>query len=126
MRCFHPACLLLVALVSPAWAAITIDGQIDAAEWRDSRHITDFRQTEPLTDKPAALPIEGWVLATPQGLAVAMRVSQPPGVPRTGQRVQRDFEDQVDRVMSTSISMVTAVPVTTSRLHRPARLTTRS
>ena len=98
MRCFRPACLLLVALVSPAWAAITIDGQIDAAEWQDARHITDFRQTEPLTGEPAALPVEGWFIATPQGLAVAMRVSQPPGVPRTGQRVQRDFEDQVDRV----------------------------
>ncbi|HET7556924.1 MAG TPA: DUF5916 domain-containing protein [Rhodanobacteraceae bacterium] len=89
------ACLALFA--SPAWA-VTIDGHIDPAEWQGARHITDFRQTQPLTGKPATYPVEAWVLATPKGLAVAIRVAQPPGVPRTSQRVQRDFSDNVDRV----------------------------
>jgi hypothetical protein len=89
------ACLALFA--APAWA-VTIDGHIDHTEWQGARHVTDFRQTQPLTGKPAAYPVEAWVLATPKGLAVAVRVSQPPGVARTRQRVQRDFQDSVDRV----------------------------
>lgn len=94
------ACLLLLALVSlssPA-LAVTMDGHIHPAEWRGALHITDFRQTQPLTGKPATLPTEAWVLATPQGLAVAFRCTQPPGVPRSTEQVQRDFEDPVDRV----------------------------
>ena len=89
------ACLVLFA--APAWA-VTIDGHIDPVEWQGARHITDFRQTQPLTGKPATYPVEAWVLATPKGLAVAMRVTQPPGVTRTRQHVQRDFSDNVDRV----------------------------
>lgn len=94
------ACLLLIvfaALSSPAFA-VTMDGHIHPDEWRGALHVTDFRQTQPLTGKPATLPTEAWVLATPQGLAVAFRCIQPPGVPRSTQQVQRDFEDQVDRV----------------------------
>ena len=48
--------------------------------------------------RAGALPTEAWILATPEGLAVAFRNTQPPSVPRTRQRVQRDFEEQVDRV----------------------------
>jgi len=94
------ACLLLIVLVSlssPAFA-VTMDGHIHPDEWRGALHVTDFRQTQPLTGKPATLPTEAWVLATPQGLAVAFRCTQPPGVPRSTQQMQRDFEDQVDRV----------------------------
>jgi hypothetical protein len=96
------ACLLfititLVALSRPA-LAVHIDGHIHAAEWKGARHITDFRQTQPLTGKPATLKTEAWILATPKGLAVAFRNVQPPDVPRTSQHLQRDFEDQVDRI----------------------------
>ena len=94
------ACLLLMTLVAlsrPA-LAVDIDGHIDPGEWKGARHITDFRQTQPLTGKPATLKTEAWILATPKGLAVAFRNVQPPDVPRTSQRLQRDFEDQVDRV----------------------------
>ncbi|MGH8213835.1 MAG: DUF5916 domain-containing protein, partial [Rhodanobacteraceae bacterium] len=97
MRLFRFACLFIAFVAAPAFA-VTIDGRIDPAEWQGARHITDFRQTQPLTGKPAQYPVEAWVLATPKGLAVAMRVTQPPGVPRSQQRVQRDFRDQVDRV----------------------------
>ncbi len=78
--------------------AVEIDGRIDAAEWQAAQHVTDFRKVQPLNGAPASLATEAWILATPEGLAVAFRNTQPPSVPRTQQRVQRDFEEQVDRV----------------------------
>ncbi|HET7610696.1 MAG TPA: DUF5916 domain-containing protein [Rhodanobacteraceae bacterium] len=92
--------LMLAALAAiglPA-QAITIDGRIDPVEWKGARHVTDFRRTQPLTRKPAEYPVEAWILATTDGLAVAMRVTQPPNIRRTQQQVQRDFHDPVDRV----------------------------
>ena len=89
--------LLLAALATRA-LAVDIDGRIDAEEWQAARHITDFRKTQPLNGEPASLATEAWILATPDGLAVAFRNHQPPSVPRTQQRVQRDFEDLVDRI----------------------------
>ncbi len=97
MRILRFACALLTLIAAPA-LAIDIDGKIDPVEWQGARHITDFRQTQPLSGKPAQYPVEAWVLATPQGLAVAIRVAQPAGVPRSQQQVQRDFRDQVDRI----------------------------
>ena len=41
---------------------------------------------------------EAWILSTPEGLAIAFHNTQPPSVPRNRQRVQRDFEEQVDRI----------------------------
>lgn len=91
--------LLVVLSALPMVAgAVDIDGRLAPGEWKGALHITDFRQVQPLTGQPSTLPTEAWVLATPQGLAVAFRCTQPPGVPRSSQRVQRDFEDQVDRV----------------------------
>ena len=87
------ACLLAAPAV-----AVEIDGRIDPEEWAGARHVTDFRKVQPLNGEPASLPTEAWILATPDGLAVAFRNIQPPSVPRTQQRVQRDFEEQVDRV----------------------------
>src|SRR6187431_2938144 len=89
---------LLLAMLAVRAFAVDIDGRLDADEWRDARHITDFRKTQPLNGEPATLTTEAWILATPEGLAVAFRNVQPPSVPRTMQRVQRDFEEQVDRV----------------------------
>ena len=94
------ACLMFLTLsaVSAPTLAVEIDGHIRSGEWVGARHITDFRQTQPLNGQPGTLHTEAWILATPEGLAVAFRCDQPPEVPRTRQRVQRDFEDQVDRV----------------------------
>jgi hypothetical protein len=93
-RCFG----LLLAMLAVRAFAVDIDGRLDADEWRDARHITDFRKTQPLNGEPASLATEAWILATPDGLAVAFRNFQPPSVPRTQQRVQRDFKDLVDRI----------------------------
>jgi hypothetical protein len=89
------ACLLALAL--PVHA-VDIDGRIDPAEWQGAQHVTDFRKVQPLNGEPPSLATEAWILATPEGLAVAFRNMHPASVPRTEQRVQRDFEEQVDRV----------------------------
>ncbi|UPG87131.1 DUF5916 domain-containing protein [Luteibacter aegosomatis] len=94
--------LALLALLSCACAAhaaeVTIDGRIDPAEWAGAEHITDFRQTQPLTGKPGNQPTEAWVLSTPKGLAVAVRVTQPAGIPRSMQQTRRDEDARVDRI----------------------------
>ena len=89
------AALALLAL--PAMA-VDVDGHIDPVEWQGAMHITDFRKTQPLNGEPGSLPTEAWVLSTPEGLAIAFRCIQPPGVPRTHQRIRRDEQAQVDRV----------------------------
>jgi hypothetical protein len=85
------------AISAPA-TAVEIDGIVGAAEWQGARHVTDFRKVQPLTGAPASQPTEAWILATPDGLAIAFKNVQPTAVPRTRQRVQRDFDEQVDRV----------------------------
>ncbi len=98
----HPVARLTALLVSLGFGAsslaVEIDGHIDEAEWQQARHVIEFRKVQPLNGEPASLQTEAWILATPEGLAVAFRNSQPASVPRTKQRVQRDFDAQVDRV----------------------------
>src|SRR4249919_2147463 len=89
--------VFLCVLAMPAWA-VDVDGRIDPAEWAGAQHITDFRLTQPLSRAPAPYPTEAWILATPQGLAVAFRNVQPANVPRTRQVAQRDAGAQADRV----------------------------
>jgi hypothetical protein len=86
------------ALCATSAAAVTIDGRVGADEWLDAQHVTDFRKTQPLNGEPASHATEAWILSTPEGLAVAFRNTQPASVPRNQQRVQRDSEEQVDRV----------------------------
>ena len=98
MTAFRFASLTGLVLCCSLAHAIEIDGRIDPAEWQGAHHVTDFRKTQPLTREPGSLPTQAWILATPDGLAVAVRSEQPPGVPRTRQKVQRDFDEQVDRI----------------------------
>ena len=85
---------ILCALGPAAWAAegrtVVVDGHMDPAEWTGARHITDFRLTQPLSRAPSPYPTDAWILATPQGLAVAFRNIQPANVPRTHQVAARD------------------------------------
>ncbi len=90
--------IAILAAFQLAAQAIEVDGRIDPAEWQGARHVTDFRQVQPLSGEPASQPTEVWILATPEGLAVGFRNTQAPDVPRTRQRVQRDFDEQVDRI----------------------------
>ena len=91
------ATTLAVGLATSAFA-VDIDGRIDGAEWQSAEHVTGFRKTQPLTGEAPSHATEAWILSTPEGLAVAFRNTQSASVPRTQQRVQRDFEDQVDRI----------------------------
>ncbi|GAB2522676.1 DUF5916 domain-containing protein [Lysobacter humi (ex Lee et al. 2017)] len=91
------ALAILAALPSLA-SAVEVDGRIDPAEWADSREVTDFRQTQPLTREPGTQPTRAWIKATPDGLAVAFRATQPEGIERRRQRLQRDQGGPVDRV----------------------------
>lgn len=91
--------LLLTSLCCAAAAhAVEIDGHVDPVEWQGAQHVADFRKVQPLNGEPGSLPTEAWLLATPEGLAIAFRNTQPASVPRTRQKVQRDFDEQVDRV----------------------------
>jgi hypothetical protein len=92
------ACPALAMAASPEGARVTIDGRIDPAEWAGAEHVTDFKLTEPLTGAPSPYPTEAWILATPEGLAIGFRNTQPASVPRTRQRTQRDQDAPVDRV----------------------------
>ena len=98
MTLFRFASLFVLALPCSIAQAIEIDGRIDPVEWQDARHVTEFRKTQPLTGEPGSLATEAWILATPDGLAIAFRATHPASVPRTRQKVQRDFDEQVDRV----------------------------
>jgi hypothetical protein len=89
---------LLLAVATSSAAAVEIDGRLEDAEWQEAKRVTDFRKVQPLNGEPASHATEAWVLATPDGLAIAFRNTQPASVPRTRQRVQRDFDAQVDRV----------------------------
>lgn len=89
---------VLAAILAGPVLAVEIDGQVGAEEWREAHYVADFRKVQPLNGEPASHATEAWILATADGLAVAFRNTQPPSVPRTQQRVQRDFEAQVDRV----------------------------
>jgi len=93
------ACVGVALLaMSCAAGAVEIDGRLDPGEWDGARHVTDFRKTQPLSREPGRLRTEAWVLATPDGLAVAFRNHQPPGEVRHRQRGQRDDAGAVDRV----------------------------
>ncbi|NID15333.1 DUF5916 domain-containing protein [Luteibacter yeojuensis] len=98
MRCRFILAALLGFTVAPAYAEVVIDGHIDPTEWAGAKHIVDFRQTQPLTGKPGSQPTEAWILSTPKGLAVAIRATQPDGVPRSHQQTRRDENALVDRV----------------------------
>jgi hypothetical protein len=90
---------ILAALAAPsAFAAVEVDGRIDPSEWQGAQHVTDFRLTQPLSRAPAPQPTEAWILATEEGLAIAFRNQQAPGIPRTRQQAQRDKGAQADRV----------------------------
>src|SRR5690606_259676 len=101
MRAKPPFAVLVaapIALPAGTAAASEVDGVIAPGEWDGARHVTDFRLTQPLTRAPAPYPTEAWIQATPDGLAIAFRNTQPAAVPRTRQRVQRDQGAHADRV----------------------------
>jgi hypothetical protein len=98
MRFRQSIATIFLTVAATPLLAVEIDGKIGVEEWQGAQHITDFRKTQPLNGEPASHATEAWILSTPEGLAIAFRNTQPPSVPRNRQRVQRDFEEQVDRI----------------------------
>lgn len=98
--CRVPLLLSLFLTLSPAFAAITVDGEIGTEEWRDAKVFAEFVALQPLTGEPIPqrLATTAKLLATEQGLAVAISAAQPADIARVKSRVQRDFDDQVDRI----------------------------
>jgi len=82
-----------------AQAAIEVDGRKDEAEWAQAKHFTDFVSTQPYNGEPApeSAKTEAWLLSTPEGLAVFVSSRHPADQVRVAPRVQRDFNEQVDR-----------------------------
>jgi hypothetical protein len=77
---------------------VKVDGVIDPAEWQGARHVTDFRMVQPFTQAATRHPTEAWILATPEGLAVAFRNTKIAGVDTPRQRSARDQDVAIDRV----------------------------
>ena len=93
---------VLSALSAPAFAQdvpqVKVDGNIDPVEWQGARHVTDFRMVQPFTRETTRHPTEAWILATPEGLAIAFRNSKIAGVETPRQRTARDQDVDIDRV----------------------------
>jgi len=91
--------VLLVAFAPIALAAtLRIDGRADEPAWADAQAFDQFVVTEPFTRAAAAQPTAVRLLATPEGIALAFRSVQLPGVPRQRERTPRDADAPGDRV----------------------------
>jgi len=89
---------VLGGLSSPAHAQVKVDGVIDPAEWQGAQHVTDFRMVQPFSQAASTQPTEAWILATPEGLAVAFRNTKLAGVATPRQRSRLDEDVNIDRV----------------------------
>jgi len=74
-------------------AAIDVDGRLDEPEWADAARFHDFKEIEPLTLGTPSLATEARVLATEEGLAVAMICDQPDTITRTHTITSRDAHE---------------------------------
>ncbi len=92
------AILLFAAGGATAEPSLTIDGRPDEPAWAGAQVFRDFVVTEPYTLATPAHPTEARLLATPGGIAIAFRVTQPAGVVRLRERTPRDADMPGDRV----------------------------
>jgi len=79
-------------------ARLAIDGRPDEPAWAEAQVFRDFVVTEPYTLAAPSHPTEARLLATPQGIAIAFRASQPAAAPRLRERTPRDADIPGDRV----------------------------
>ena len=95
---YLPCLIIGLFAAGAAHAELRIDGVPDEPEWAAAQHITDFKIVQPLTRAVSRQATEAWILATPQGLAVAFRSTMSADVARSRQRSERDQFATVDRV----------------------------
>ena len=78
-------------------AAITIDGVLDEAEWRDAEVYSNFVSVEPLTGEPAKYATEVRMVTSDEGIYVGFINYQPASVKRVMRRFARDAKIEADR-----------------------------
>ncbi len=91
----------LILLCLSAWllvpcvglAAIHVDGLLNEPEWKDAKIFRDFKLIDPLTLAKPSLATEARVLATKEGLAVAITCEQPATIKRTHTVTTRDARE---------------------------------
>jgi Domain of unknown function (DUF5916) len=90
----------IFAIVSPASAAVVVDGRVDEPEWEQATRYSDFKITEPfrLTSPEVGAATEARMLSTEDGIVVAFKLEQAPGMQRVKPRLERDNDDIVDSV----------------------------
>ncbi|NJD20737.1 MAG: carbohydrate binding family 9 domain-containing protein, partial [Gemmatimonadetes bacterium] len=69
-----------VAAAARLQGAISVDGRLDEAAWRQATPVTDFRQFQPDEGEPASLPMELRILFDDGALYIGARMTQPGGV----------------------------------------------
>src|SRR5258705_315432 len=82
--------LVLCLPTSIARAEIAVDGVLDEPEWQTAAQCTDWRRTEPFALDEPRYRNDLRIVATPQGLAAAFIIDQPPGERRMKPRTPRD------------------------------------
>lgn len=81
-----------VLITGVARADIVVDGVIDEAEWQDATRCNGWQRTLPFALDAPRYGNELRLVATPQGLAAAFIIDQPPGERRMKPRTPRDAE----------------------------------
>jgi hypothetical protein len=89
------ALLTLYTAAAQTHAEIVIDGRIDEAEWQQAMRCDDWLRTAPFARDQPRYRNELRVLSTPDGLAAAFILDQPPGERRIKPRTPRDAENLV-------------------------------
>lgn len=87
--------ILLNLLLFPCigTAAINVDGKLDEPEWGTAQSLRDFEVINPMTLETPSLETEARVLATEEGLAIAVICEQPSTIKRTHTVTSRDARE---------------------------------
>lgn len=117
-----PVFVLGLLLTRVSLAAITVDGRMDEPDWQQGELITGFTSVDPFTGEPAPYPVFARVLATREGLAVAVRTEEPPEIRSRGRsprdaprldadpvRLMVDFEGEGHTAYEFTISLANSV-----------------
>lgn len=89
------ALLTLYTAASCAHAEVVIDGRIDEAEWQQAMRCEGWKRTAPFARDEPRYHNELRLLSTPDGLAAAFVIDQPPTQRRIKPRTPRDAESLV-------------------------------
>lgn len=99
---FVASCVANSLMIAAARAEIVPDGRIDEAEWQQSVQCPGWLRTEPFALDEPRYRNEVRIAATPQGLAAAFVIDQPPAEKRMKPRTPRDAE----RLVGDSVSLM--------------------